>query len=531
MTQVNLTDSSAVARDPVRALRERFGRASKRRACGGESGDVQFYVHKDCTPEVVLYETPCSAEMIECAMFRRPEYGRGQARLRTLLRSRPAAKASGDTKYNWCVDVLTQVSRTLDATNIPSVFLAEAARDTQLTPQETAAVTAEIEGNPGLGRGGQLFPRARAFIRNQQRLRDRNAHADRTVVLAPLVPTFGGDFRSTARSMRPRNGAVAPYALTGAWFFGLGEVTSVGPAGYEEDPAFWTPHTMEQGLNASGAGVDAQAWFRAHPGPGVARLDPPPACTTNNYDGSTYCTPGTSCAGYGCPNVMGGSMTVELCSRYALDVINTPMDTFIGMGIAAWVKHLGPFIRNGQIEVPAEMQDEIDALRWRALWAAMTGKVVQWISMATGLLAAIGVSLSVPVAGYVAAALLVVGIVFSFIFGASHSCPKLPLKRVITGEADCAPIMDPDGKLRIQGIGTPGVEDWLNRVLPTLGEKSGMSVLGAFQTEAPETAQLLDMNAFLTDTPPAEPESKVGPLVVGGIAVVGGLLVLKALVR
>lgn len=113
-----------------------------------------------CQEESVYYNAPCTAETIDCLLFRKASFMRYQQGLRGLLAVQPTATSSAAVKDAWCRSIVLGVETALDDTNIRSGWLLGHSMPVGPSPEERS--------HPG-SLPAALWPRTRAFVQGLHR--------------------------------------------------------------------------------------------------------------------------------------------------------------------------------------------------------------------------------------------------------------------------------------------------------------------------------------------------------------------------
>lgn len=76
-----------------------------------------------CQPYMETYNVPCTAETINCVLFRKESFEANKTRMRAHLARRPGSSASAEQQYAWMNDLCALIDATIYDTNIRPVWL------------------------------------------------------------------------------------------------------------------------------------------------------------------------------------------------------------------------------------------------------------------------------------------------------------------------------------------------------------------------------------------------------------------------
>ncbi len=450
-----------------------------------------------CTPEVVMYDAPCTDQLALCFMFRVDAFVNHQNRLRQLIANQPSREQHLE-RATWCYDVLSTVADALDATNVRPEFFNEWGVDERYNAPESKA-------------GPQLFTRVGAFVRNLKEQLRTMGHEITDAIVPPLVPSMGGNTFSDPDSKKP---IVVQMASSMPWYVPQaprvpeGHLYCKGPLvttlmydiyGKDRDAQYFSTRGKEY----------LRYLFVHHPENGIARGH---FCHERSM--SILDTKEWSPA-----YLMSGGTFMEYCAAWALDIIATPLGNFIAVGMLEWLRQLMPFYANGMLDIPLE---DIKPM----IVQASREMAIANVNMMFGTVAAAVVN--IPVVGWIAAAIIVVlqGILNLILLGADMaagwSCPLLPFKRsTVSGE--CA-VTEVETRSDIDRI--------RNERLVALAMATGIEELAAFRDQPAEgPPPLPPMPPMFETNEEAGAVVPWGTVAIVGGAAIGGALLLRFLRR
>jgi len=234
-------------------------------SCAGRSWPAPFIQKRDikaCRPLMTYYNVPCTAEVIECLLFRKEKFLDKQRQLRALSGQRPAGV---DERMRWLKSMASLIDGALDDTNLLNVWMIGG---TPPTDYNTKAALASLPGD--------LWANGNAFVNTMLR-----SAVDRgyPCVIFPAGFGFVGDEPAVMG-----DGSVRPFAYFPMYHRATDFVQDV--RGRPRAPVVVTPGTSGvRGLRGLGFGD----------GPGGA-VDPRSLSLTARAAAGTAGAPGTTAA-------------------------------------------------------------------------------------------------------------------------------------------------------------------------------------------------------------------------------------------
>ncbi|MFK7990887.1 MAG: hypothetical protein AB8I08_33010 [Sandaracinaceae bacterium] len=374
-------------------------------------------------PWIEVYDAPCTAETIQCLLFRKPAYEWRQHRLAGVLARRPDDAASAEGKYDWCVEVLELLAQLADDTNVSHRFLSGGDVPSHLTRTRALleSLRPMLNGTPvpimfpevwRTGTGSEAIPPRHSAL---------GFHVLSLLSSERVTPARGAYLWQPVSPQHRK--AIA------------GQVSLEAPRPVRRGLA-------DRELSARALTLDI---FREAPGAHdflVARVERPtgraPCLFVGPFDRECWNYERFSVA------IAGAGVTMDLLEAAAHDWIAADFNRLVDQGFIRYATYLTPYAERGQLAMDAdELREHIITTTRRQAQGAVgaVGGVVGAVAAA------------VPVVGAVVAvvaAVLALVLEFAPIAYGGGGCPALGFRRMLT-DTDCA-VPNPQGNPNVAAL-------------------------------------------------------------------------------